>query len=84
MPLKIRISMSDHAWKRWRAHSLHGKPVKIICGRLYDRLRMGAQMDKDGAVHVFIGQEAYAVCCPVDGGWKVITIYIPGIHIESA
>lgn len=84
-PPRLKVKMSIHAKQRWNQLDMGGRPVTEISSRLYESLRRGVLPDKDGAVHVYIRDEAYAVCMPdLAGGWIIITIYIPGVNLESA
>ncbi len=49
---------------------------------LFDALKRGTRPDKDGAVHVYVGNEVYAVVMPeLVGGWSIVTFYIPGVRL---
>lgn len=54
----------------------------ITAKNLFDALKKGAVPDKHGAVHVYVGEEVYAVVMPeLCGGWSVVTYYVPGVKL---
>jgi hypothetical protein len=78
-----RVMLSPHA--KDRARERIGERVKMasvrgkLMQRLPDTLRSGAHTDWDGAVHVRIESNIWAVCYPMlEGGWMVSTIYRQG------
>ncbi len=78
-----RVTLSPHAKDRARERISERVKLASVRGklmhRLPDTLRGGASTDYDGAVHVRIEDNIWAVCYPMlEGGWMVSTIYRKG------
>lgn len=80
----VLVGATDHARDRWRQLCMVGNPEYITAKCLFDALKRGAVPDKQGAVHVWVGNEVYAVVVPeLSGGWGIVTFYLPGVKLDE-
>lgn len=76
------VRLSDHAFERWKLRVAPAKRASVadrIRRRIAAELKMGAEVNRNGALEVEIRPGVWAVCYPsLMGGWVVATIIREG------
>lgn len=64
---------------------MKGSCEHAVAWRLFEKLRhKGAVPDENGAIHLYVAEEVYAVVtAELWGGWNVVTFYVPGARLDG-
>ncbi len=76
------VRLSDHAFERWKLRVAPAKRASVadrIRRRIAAELKLGAEVNRNGALEVEIRRGIWAICYPsFMGGWVVATIIREG------
>ncbi len=72
------VRLSDHAYERWKLRvgpASRNSVADRIRRRIAAELKMGAEVNRNGALEIEVVPGIWAICYPsLTGGWEIATV----------